>query len=86
MEKKIALLTTTDNPFDPFENFEDWMNYDIANGYYTCEKIDRLSITSNSLSENENLDSINDAMEELIKFGAINKKGETVEYIKVYKN
>lgn len=86
MDKKEVLLTTTDNPFDPFEQFEDWINYDIVNGYYTCQKIDRLSIVSDSLSEGENLESIDDAMNELIKFGAINKKGELVEYKKVYKN
>ena len=86
MDKKGVLLTTTDNPFDPFEQFEDWINYDIVNGYYTCQKIDRLSIVSDSLSEGENLESIDDAMNELIKVGAINKKGELVEYKKVYKN
>lgn len=86
MDKKEVLLTTTDNPFDPFEQFEDWINYDIVNGYYTCQKIDRLSIVSDSLSEGENLESIDDAMNELIKVGAINKKGELVEYKKVYKN
>lgn len=85
MEKE-ALLTTTDNPFDPFDQFEDWVNYDISNGYFTCQKIDRLSITSKELSDGENIDAINDAMEELIKSGAINKKGELVEYKKVYKN
>lgn len=85
MEKE-ALLTTTDNPFDPFDQFEDWVNYDISNGYFTCQKIDRLSITSKELSDGENIDAINDAMDELIKSGAINKKGELVEYKKVYKN
>lgn len=86
MENKQVLLTTTDNPFNPFDQFEDWINYDITNGYYTCQKIDRLSITSDELSEGENLDSINDAMDELIRVGAINKKGELVEYKKIYKN
>lgn len=82
---KSVAVTTTDNPFDPFDNFEDWMNYDIVNGYYTCEKLDRLSIVSKELSDGENLESIEEAINELIKIGAYNKMGDHVEYIKVYK-
>jgi hypothetical protein len=45
------MLTTVDNPFDPFENFKEWFAYDVAAGYNTSSLLARLTFTSNELSE-----------------------------------
>lgn len=86
MEKESVLLTTTDNPFDPFEQFSEWLNYDVTNGYFTCQRLSRICQTSNMLTDGENQNYLNDAIDELIKLGAISNSGERTEYIKVYKN
>ena len=78
-------LTTVDNPFDPFTEWDDWYFYDLQNGYNTCERIASITILSDQLSNQENVDSEEDAMDEIIKTGAINKKGEIIEYKKVFK-
>lgn len=40
MEKIIeSMLTTVDNPYNPFENFEDWYRYDRDHGHYCCERL-----------------------------------------------
>lgn len=36
------MLTTMDNPYDPHIDYESWMQWDQANGYYTSEYIARL--------------------------------------------
>ena len=36
------MLTTKDNPFDPFEQFTSWRLFDIEKGYYSCEHLARL--------------------------------------------
>lgn len=36
------LITTVDNPYDPFEEFDDWQSYDTSVGYNTWQKIERL--------------------------------------------
>lgn len=48
---KRSMLTTVDNPFDPFENFKEWFAYDVAAGYNTSSLLARLTFTSNELSE-----------------------------------
>ena len=45
------MLTTKDNPFDPFTQWDDWRRYDEDKGYYTCEFLARLTDTSSELSD-----------------------------------
>jgi hypothetical protein len=45
------MLTTVDNPFDPFTQFDEWMTFDHGAGYYTVEYLARLVQTSSELSE-----------------------------------
>ena len=49
-----VMLTTKDNPFDPFTDFDSWFMYDSEKGYNTCGLIDRIARTSNALSDAEN--------------------------------
>lgn len=39
--KEIA-LTTIDNPYSPFTEFDEWLNYDLEKGYNCCGYIDRV--------------------------------------------
>lgn len=34
-------VTTTDNPFDPFTEYEDWLDFDRQHGYCTSEYLAR---------------------------------------------
>lgn len=47
-------LTTIDNPFDPFDQFDQWYMFDLDKGYNSCSYLDRVSHTSDQLSEEEN--------------------------------
>lgn len=67
MSNEVA-LTTIDNPFDPFEQFNDWFEFDIEKGYYTCSRLARLTNLSDDLSEVERNNEIEKAIDELIKY------------------
>jgi hypothetical protein len=47
----VSMLTTIDNPYNPFDDFRAWFNYDVSAGYNTISFLGRLVFTSNELSE-----------------------------------
>lgn len=47
------MLTTTDNPYDPFDEFDKWFTFDTVNGYNTCGLIARLGNFASSLTDKE---------------------------------
>ena len=50
----MVRITTEDNPFDPFTEWNEWYFYDLSKGYSTCERLDRLAKTSSELSDEIN--------------------------------
>ena len=67
-----VMLTTIDNPYDPFEEFDQWYSYDMDTGYNTCAYLARVSFTSDSLSDKENEREIERAIDEIIKYDFMN--------------
>lgn len=67
MKVKVA-LTTFDNPFDPFKDFNSWFLFDIEKGYYSCAYLARIAKTSDQLSEQENDEEVERAIDEIIKY------------------
>lgn len=61
-----SALTTVDNPYDPFEDFDKWFVYDITNGYNSCAYLARIATTSEQLTEEENLKEIDSAIDEIV--------------------
>lgn len=65
-------LTTFDNPYDPFEQFNSWFRFDMDMGYCSCAYLDRIARTSDQLSEEENDREIERAIDEIIKYDFMN--------------
>ena len=61
------MLTTVDNPFDPFTRFDEWNEYDISLGYNTADFLDRVAITSNDLSEPDQALAIQNAIDQIVE-------------------
>lgn len=61
-------ITTIDNPYDPFEQFDAWYMFDMDKGYNTCSYLDRIARTSSQLSDEENDKEIERAINEIIKY------------------
>ena len=60
-------LTTFDNPFNPLTEFDKWFEYDEIKGYHSSGYLGRIARTSSSLSDEENEDEIERAIDEIIK-------------------
>lgn len=63
-----CMLTTVDNPFDPFEQFTSWFMFDEEKGYHTCSYLVRIARTSDQLSEEENELENERAIDEILKY------------------
>lgn len=72
MKFRKAMITTKDNPYDPFENFSQWFIYDVEKGYNTCSYLGRIAKTSDALSEQENDKIVEEAIDEIIKLDFLN--------------
>lgn len=65
--KRFA-LTTFDNPYDPFEQFHSWWLFDVRKGYNSAAYLARIARTSDMLSDYENNQEIERAIDEIIKY------------------
>lgn len=74
-----SMLSTKDNPFDPFKDFLNWYNFDSDKGYNSCGILDRISGETENLSPNEEAFVIESAIDSFIE------SDPTKMYIKVQK-
>lgn len=61
-----CMLTTTDNPFDPFDQFDSWLSFDIEKGYYSCSYLARIASISEEMSQKEQDEEIERAIDEIV--------------------
>ena len=71
MEKEV-MLTTFDNPFNPFDEFTSWFLFDVEKGYNTCAKLARIAKLSDENTDQENDAETERAMDEIIKYDFLN--------------
>ena len=62
-----AMLTTIDNPYNPFKDWDEWFEFDASAGYHTPSLLARVAITSDELSEVEQDIALNDAMNTIVQ-------------------
>ena len=66
------MLTTFDNPYDPFEQFVLWDLYDKEKGYYTCSYLARIVKLSDDMTQKEENEEVERAIDEIIKHNPLN--------------
>ena len=71
METEI-MLTTFDNPFDPFDEFVPWFLFDVEKGYNTCSKLARIAHISDEMSTIEDKRETERAIDEIINYDFLN--------------
>ena len=60
-------ITTIDNPFNPFDDFTSWHKFDTENGYYTSSRLARLTEISDDMTQKEENEEIERAIDRLIE-------------------
>lgn len=64
---KVCMLTTVDNPFNPFKDFVSWFMFDIEKGYNSCGRMMRIAKIENDMTQDEENLEIERAIDEIIK-------------------
>ena len=77
------MLTTFDNPFNPFEQFTSWFLFDIEKGYNSCSYLARIAHTSDQFTEEENNEEIERAIDEIIKYDFRNIYKKVTKELKI---
>lgn len=96
MDDTPYMLTTKDNPWNPFTNYDEWNAWDQTHGghlrpdgtmglgYCTSAYLARIAVVSDEISPAQYTRAINDAIDEIVKYNI------TGNYVKVceddYKN
>lgn len=60
------MLTTIDNPFNPFTQWDEWLAFDEGKGYYTSEYLARIAKVADNLSPLEYQYEVNNAINEIV--------------------
>lgn len=74
---KGFMLTTLDNPFNPFDDFTSWFMFDCEKGHNTCGRLARIVNIDSEMSQKEVDDEMDRAMDLIVKYDLEDK------YIKI---
>lgn len=61
------MLSTSDNPWNPWTRFDEWLAYDMQAGYHTLGYLARITISSNELSVADQDLAVEQAIEEIVR-------------------
>ena len=65
---KEVFITTHDNPYDYFKQFNEWLNYDRQKGYFTLEYLGRIAKLAPDLSDEEEQNELENAIDSIIEW------------------
>lgn len=66
-----TMLTTVDNPYDPFTQFDEWYAYDEGKGYHTTSYLARIVKSSDELSQEDEDLATDNAIDEIAKLNIL---------------
>ena len=67
-----CMLTTFDNPFDPFEQFTSWFLFDVEKGYNSCSRLARVAQIREDMSQEEEARERERAIDEIVQNDFLN--------------
>ena len=65
--KERVHITTIDNPFNPFEDFASWYDFDMEKGYCSCQRVARLANITDDMTDIEEEEEIERATKRLVE-------------------
>ena len=78
---RSVMVTTTDNPYDPFTQFDQWYSFDILQGYNTCSYLARIAKTSPDLSPLDQAIAIEEAVDEIVEMNLLGNYKKVVNEV-----
>ena len=69
---KQCMLTTNDNPFNPFDQFDEWLAFDNAKGYNSSGRLMRVAKLNDAMSDTEENAEIERAIDVIIEHDFLN--------------
>lgn len=66
-----SMLTTIDNPYDPFTQYDQWLAFDEDKGYGTIQYLGRIAKTADDLSDEDEALAIEQAIDEIVKLNLL---------------
>lgn len=75
-----VMLSTIDNPFNPFTSFDEWMAWDESAGYHSNALLARVSRSSDELSDYDQMLDYENAIDEIVR------ENVSGVHVKVYLN
>lgn len=66
-----SMLSTIDNPFDPFDEYDKWYAFDIAAGYNTGQFLARIVQASDDLSDADYDLAVEQAIDECVMINVL---------------
>ena len=76
-----AFLSTADNPFDPFDDFDNWLDFDRQHQYFSLEEAARADKSSNNWPYEDQLLAYEDAIDFCVR---MNLTGNRVKVTRPY--
>nr|DAR69101.1 MAG TPA: hypothetical protein [Caudoviricetes sp.] len=67
----VYMLSTVDNPYSPFTQFDEWKAFDESKGYFTCEYLARIANTSSELPDDIADKAVDDAIDEICRLNVL---------------
>ena len=80
------MISTDDNPWNPFEKFDEWYAYDTAHGHHSLELLARLAKPDDSMTPDEQSHEIERTIDEIATLLFSTNGDKLVHYIKVTKD
>lgn len=74
-----AMLTTIDNPHNPFTDYAEWFAYDQRHGYHTPSFLARILVDSEELSDADLEVAIENAIDEIVKENILGKYKKVIK-------
>jgi hypothetical protein len=69
---KDCMLTTIDNPYNPFDDFISWFMFDTEKGYDCCSRLARIANFEDDMTQKEMDEENERAIDEIIKYDFTN--------------
>jgi len=68
---KEYMLSTVDNPWNPFKNFDEWYEFDVSHSYNTLAYVARIANTNSDMDDSTYTKEVNKAIDDILKYNPL---------------